>query len=163
MLHKRDFATNICVAMQNQMGKEFAGVYNIEDFEERNENEFKDYVLNQYHEYHYKAMIFTGWAFTKELYYKMRDFVLRQLKDDDFSYCIPIFIPELITFILFVNNEAVKQGMKLLNKEIIEVSDLNIKDIEESDNAIQINYFTKSVVKYFEEKPKAIEKIIEGE
>lgn len=161
MMSKRDFATNMCVAIQNQLGKDWSGVYDMEDFETKNEDEFKDFVMDQFKN-GYHALIFTGWAFTKEIYYKIKDYV-KYLIDSEERYCYPIFCPEIITFILVDTEENLVSVFKKLNKEIIEASNLNIRTIDESDNAIQINYFTKSAVKFFEEKPKPIEDIIKNE
>ena len=159
MLHKRDFATNISVAMRNQIGVKESGVYNIEDFETRNKDEFKDFVLNEFNSHGYNTLIFTGWAFTKELYYNIKNFIHLTEEDED-NYAYVLFIPELIMFIVCDSEKSMKHVLKSINKQMLEISSVNILNIEESDNGIKINYSNKAVLKFFEEKPKSIEKII---
>ena len=160
MMNNRDFATNMSLAIQNQTGKDFTGIYNIEDFENCNEDEFKDFCLNEMKNNSYHALLFMGWAFTKELYIRMKNFYYSQDKTNENRFCEVMFLPELIGFVIFDTRSNRINFIKNLNNTVKEVSDLNIKDIIESDNGIQINYFTKSVVKYFDEKPKSIENII---
>lgn len=161
MLHKRDFATNMCVAIQNQIGKTEAGVYNIEDFETKGKSEFDDFLIYNFNKHGYKVLIFSGWCFTKELYYKIDEFIKDNAHKHDGFYIM--FFPEIITFIVARSHDELKECIKKLNPEIIAVSDLHIWGMEESDNAVEIIYLSKRVVKYFEEKPKIVEKIIEDE
>ena len=100
-------------------------------------------------------MIFTGWAFTKPLFEKQYEYVT--------TYENSLYIPELNTIIVADSKDTlINDVIKKIKPEICAASDMNIVNIVESDNGIQINYFTKSVVKYFEERPKSVEEIIQN-
>lgn len=155
MLNKRDLATNVCVALQNQIGKDVAGVFEMDEFEKRDTDEFNEYVSSEMKRLNLKVMIFSGWAFTKTLYEKQYDYIKSRKET--------LYIPELNTIIVADSRETlVNDVLKKIKNEIIQGSDMNILDIVESDNGIQINYFTKSVIKLFEERPKSVEEIIQN-
>ena len=155
MLNKRDLATNICVAIQNQLGKDVAGVFEMDEFEKRDTDEFNEYVSSEMKRLNLKIMIFTGWAFTKPLFEKQYEYVT--------TYENSLYIPELNTIIVADSKDTlINDVIKKIKPEICAASDMNIVNIVESDNGIQINYFTKSVVKYFEERPKSVEEIIQN-
>lgn len=155
MLNKRDLATNVCVALQNQIGKDVAGVFEMDEFEKRDTDEFNEYVSLEMKRLNLKVMIFTGWAFTKSLFEKQYEYVT--------IYENSLYIPELNTIIVADSKETlINDVIKKIKQEICAASDMNIVNIVESDNGIQINYFTKSVVKYFEERPKSVEEIIQN-
>jgi len=156
MLNKRDLATNICVSLQNQIGKDISGVFEMDDFEIRTTEEFEEYVSSEMNRLNKKIMIFTGWAFTKSLFEKQYEYII--------TYENSLYIPELNTIIVADSKETlINDVIKKIKPEICAASDMNIVNIVESDNGIQINYFTKSVVKYFEERPKSVEKIIQDQ
>ena len=155
MLDKRDFATNICVALQNQIGKDIAGVFEMDEFERRDTEEFDKYVNSEMNRLNLRVMIFTGWAFTKKVFEKQYDYIT----DNDDT----LYIPEFNTIIIADSKETlINDVIKKVKEEIIKGSDMNISDIIESDNGVQINYFTKSVIKLFEERPKSVEEIIQN-
>lgn len=155
MLNKRDLATNICVALQNQIGKNVAGVFEMDEFEKRDTDEFTEYVSSEMKRLNLKVMIFSGWAFTKPLFEKQYEYVT--------TYENSLYIPELNTIIVADSKETlINDVIKKIKPEIHAASDMNIINIVESDNGIQINYFTKSAVKYFEERPKSVEEIIQN-
>lgn len=155
MLNKRDLATNVCVALQNQIGKNVAGVFEMDEFEKRDTDEFNEYVSSEMKRLNLKVMIFTGWAFTKSLFEKQYEYVI--------TYENSLYIPELNTIIVADSKGTlINDVIKKIKPEICAASDMNIVNIVESDNGIQINYFTKSAVKYFEERPKSVEEIIQN-
>ncbi|MBQ3416142.1 MAG: hypothetical protein IJH39_12575 [Clostridia bacterium] len=155
MLNKRDLSTNVCVALQNQIGKNVAGVFEMDEFEKRDTDEFNEYVSSEMKRLNLKVMIFTGWAFTKSLFEKQYEYVI--------TYENSLYIPELNTIIVADSKGTlINDVIKKIKPEICAASDMNIVNIVESDNGIQINYFTKSAVKYFEERPKSVEEIIQN-
>ncbi len=159
MLNKRDLATNICVSIQNQIGKDIAGVFEMDDFEKRTTEEFNDYVFSEMERLNLKVMIFTGWAFTKELFHKQYDYFNENADEIDLLY-----LPEINTFIIAKDiNVLIKNVINKLQKEVINISSLSILNIIISDNGIQIDYCGKSTVKFFEERPKSVEEIIKQE
>lgn len=159
MMDKRDMATNFCVAIQNQIGKDIAGIFEMDELENRSNEEFHEYCLSEMKRLNLKGMIFTGWAFTKKIYEKMKEYW--NYEDIDYNGFYVLFIPEIITLIVFENKEDFFPALRKLKKEIKRASTINIKEIEESDNGIIIHYFDHSVVKTFEEKPKVIEEVIQ--
>lgn len=162
MMKRNDMATNLCIAVQNSIGKEHAGVFMIEDFESRNNKEFENYCIEEMERLNLDTMIFCGWAFTKEYFKHLMEYEEYQNKNQNSELNVMIF-PEIMTHIVFKNTEALKYGLSKLNNDFIKVSLININNISESDNGIEINYFTNTSVKYFEEKPKSLDKIIEDE
>lgn len=162
MMNKRDVATNICVIIQNNIGKDKAGVFMIEDFENRSNEEFEKYCLDEMKRLNLDAMIFSGWAFTKEYFEHLMSYETYQNQNENTDLVVVIF-PEILTHIVFKNHDASKYGLSKLNNDFMKLSVLNIDNIGTSNNGIEINYFTHTSVKYFEEKPKAIDKIIEEE
>ena len=158
MMDKRDIATNFCVAMQNQIGKELVGVFEIDEIEEKTNEEFRNYCLSEMQRLNLRGMILTGWAFTAKVYNRMKEYCDYEDISEDGLYVL--WLPEIITVMVFLTKEDVIKALHNLKREIKRVSQLNIREIEESDNGITIHYFDHSVVKKFEEKPKVIEEVI---
>ena len=127
MMNKRDFATNIALSLQNQLGKEKAGIYDMEDLETRTDGEFLEYIEEQMNAYGYEVLIFSGWAFTKKLYERYND-VFEFLMNEDFSV---FYFLELNTFIVAREDSAINL-FKSLNDEVKKVSQVNIKNIVDS-------------------------------
>jgi len=157
MMDKRDLATNICVALQNQIGKDIAGIFEMDEFENRTTEEFEKYVDSEMARLNIKVMIFTGWVLTKDVFKKQYDYYMSCLNSDRYVS----YLPELNTIIVAIDkNTMIEDVVKKIKLEIKKVSDLNIRNIIESDNGIQIDYFSNSKVLLFEERPKVIEEII---
>jgi hypothetical protein len=104
-----------------------------------------------------KVMIFTGWVFTKDVFEKQYEYYNSCLNSDRYI----LYLPEINTIIAAIDkNTMIENVVKKIKLEIKKVSDLNIKNIIESDNGVQIDYFSNSKVLLFEERPKVIEEII---
>lgn len=157
MMDKRDLATNICVALQNQIGKDIAGIFEMDEFEQRTTEEFEKYVDSEMTRLDIKVMIFTGWVFTKDIFEKQYEYYNSCLNSDRYI----LYLPEINTIIAAIDKDTmIENVVKKIKLEIKKVSDLNIENIIESDNGIQIDYFSNSKVLLFEERPKIIEEII---
>jgi len=160
MLNKRDISTNISVIFQNLLGKDITGVFMPEEFENRNKEEFREYILSEMSRLNLDIMVFTGWAFTQEFFHKLLEYKNFEENDESTDLRVIIF-PEILCLIVFKNLDIMKESVKKFTKEQKLDSDINIKNIVELDNGIEINYYTHTKVKLFEEKPKVIEEIIE--
>jgi hypothetical protein len=160
MMNKRDIATNISVIFQNIFGKDISGVFMIEDLETRNNQEFREYILSEMSRLNLDIMIFTGWAFTKDLFHKLISYKNFEENDESTELRVLIF-PEILSIIVFKNVDIMKSSVKKITQEHKLCSDINIKNIVELDNGVEINYYTNTVTKLFEEKPKSLQEIIE--
>lgn len=162
MLNKRDVATNLAVVLQNSIGKDRSGVFMPEDFERRSNSEFREYCISEMKRLNLKSMIFCSWAFTKEYYNHLISYE-RFENEDNTNDLIVLIFPEINSLIVCINNEELKYILSKISNEFKKLSTFNIKSIEASENGIEINYFTNTAVRYFEEKPKSIEEIIKEE
>ncbi len=158
-MNKRDLATKVAIVIQNKVGKDTCGIYNIEDFESMELGDFMNYLKDQMNTYKYHNLVFNGWAFTKEIFHKMEDFILMAFNN---QYQV-IWIPEMIMFIVSDSEESNKNILHELTEEMIKISSINMKDFHETDNAVEFIYNSHVSAKYFEEKPKSVENIIKEE
>ena len=76
MMNKRDLATKVAIIIQNKVGKDTCGIYNIEDFENMELGDFMNYLKDQMNTYKYHNLVFNGWVFTKDIFHKMEEFIL---------------------------------------------------------------------------------------
>ena len=159
MLNKRDIATNLAVILQNSIGKEISGVFMSEDFESRNNEEFREYCLSEMKRLNLNSMIFCGWAFTKEYFYHLMSYENFENNDNTNDLTVIIF-PEINTLIVCINNDELRYVLSKISNDFKKLSTINIRDLNISENGVEINYYTNTAVKYFEEKPKSIENII---
>ena len=162
MMNKRDIATNLAVIFQNTLGTKDAGVFMIEDFEKRDNSEFREYVISEMERLNLNTMIFIGWIFTKELFSKVLSYFNFENESID-TKLVVISLPEVPGLIVCKDKETFKNNILKLSELQKKSTNLNISNIKESDNGVEFNYFTHTSVKYFEEKPKVIEKIISNE
>lgn len=159
MMNKRDLATKVAIIIQNKVGKDTCGIYNIEDFENMELSDFMNYLSDQMNTYKYHNLVFNGWVFTKDIFHKMEDFILMAFNN---QYQV-IWIPEMIMFIVSDSKESNKNILHNLTEEMIKISSINMKDFHETNNAVEFTYNSHVSVKYFEEKPKSVENIIKEE
>ena len=159
MMNKRDLATKVAIIIQNKVGKDTCGIYNIEDFENMELGDFMNYLKDQMNTYKYHNLVFNGWAFTKDIFHKMEEFILMTCNN---QYQV-IWIPEMIMFIVSDSKESNKNILHNLTEEMVKISSINMKDFHETDNAVEFIYNSHVSVKYFEEKPKSVENIIKEE
>ena len=159
MMNKRDLATKVAIIIQNKIGKDTCGIYNIEDFENMELGDFMNYLKDQINTYKYHNLVFNGWAFTKDIFHKMEEFILMTCNN---QYQV-IWIPEMVMFIVSDSKESNKNILHNLTEEMIKISSINMKDFHETDNAVEFIYNSHVSVKYFEEKPKSVENIIKEE
>ena len=158
-MNKRDLATKVAIIIQNKIGKDTCGIYNIEDFENMELGDFMNYLKDQINTYKYHNLVFNGWAFTKDIFHKMEEFILMTCNN---QYQV-IWIPEMVMFIVSDSKESNKNILHNLTEEMIKISSINMKDFHETDNAVEFIYNSHVSVKYFEEKPKSVENIIKEE
>ena len=158
-MNKRDLATKVAIIIQNKIGKDTCGIYNIEDFENMELGDFMNYLKDQINTYKYHNLVFNGWAFTKDIFHKMEEFILMTCNN---QYQV-IWIPEMIMFIVSDSKESNKNILHNLTEEMVKISSINMKDFHETDNAVEFIYNSHVSVKYFEEKPKSVENIIKEE
>ena len=158
-MNKRDLATKVGINIQNKIGKYTCGIYNIEDFENMELGDFMNYLKDQINTYKYHNLVFNGWAFTKDIFHKMEEFILMTCNN---QYQV-IWIPEMIMFIVSDSKESNKNILHNLTEEMVKISSINMKDFHETDNAVEFIYNSHVSVKYFEEKPKSVENIIKEE
>ena len=159
MMNKRDLATKVAIIIQNKVGKDTCGIYNIEDFENMELGDFMNYLKDQMNIYKYHNLVFNGWAFTKDIFHKMEEFILMTCNN---QYQV-IWILEMVMFIVSDSKESNKNILHNLTEEMIKISSINMKDFHETDNAVEFIYNSHVSVKYFEEKPKSVENIIKEE
>ena len=159
MMNKRDLATKVAIIIQNKVGKDTCGIYNIEDFENMELGDFMNYLKDQMNIYKYHNLVFNGWVFTKDIFHKMEEFILMTCNN---QYQV-IWIPEMVMFIVSDSKESNKNILHNLTEEMIKISSINMKDFHETDNAVEFIYNSHVSVKYFEEKPKSVENIIKEE
>ena len=65
----------------------------------------------------------------------------------------------VLAFAIFNSEEILKEFITKLPQSVKEGSNLNIKNINESDNAVEVLYFNKAEVLYFDEKPEELKNI----
>lgn len=162
MMLKRDIATNVATLFQGIFGGNIAGIFYLEQIEECNNLEFREYILKEMTRLNFDIMIFTGWVFTKNIFEHILDYRDFENNDENSNLKVLLF-PDMITMIVFKNLEIMKENIKKLPLEYKKVSDLNINKIIETDNGVEIEYYTHVINKDFEERPKAIEDIIKDE
>ena len=104
MMNKRDLATKVAIIIQNKVGKDTCGIYNIEDFENMELGDFMNYLKDQINTYKYHNLVFNGWAFTKDIFHKMEEFILMTCNN---QYQV-IWIPEMVMFIVSDSKESNK-------------------------------------------------------
>ena len=134
MMNKRDLATKVAIIIQNKIGKDTCGIYNIEDFENMELGDFMNYLKDQINTYKYHNLVFNGWAFTKDIFHKMEEFILMTCNN---QYQV-IWIPEMVMFIVSDSKESNKNILHNLTEEMIKISSINMKDFHETDNETYI-------------------------
>lgn len=156
---KRELSGYIMTSLQNILGNDVAGVFNIEDFEYKNNpEEARNFILSEMKRLNIHACIFVSWIFTKELYNKFKEYVKYEEEQNNPELYI-IFFPNFLSFAVFDSQELLKEFIIKLPQSFKEKSNLNIKNIVESDNAVEVSYFNKVEVLYFDEKPKELSEI----
>lgn len=155
VLDRRELAINLNTSIRNMFGKDIAGSFNIEDFEKKTVNEFREFVLGEMKRLNMHICVFSSWIFTKQIYNKLLKYIEYEHTQTDPELYFLVF-PDILTFVVFDSKELLAESIKKTSKELKETSNLNIKDIEEFDNGIRIEYYTKYKVLLFEEKPKEL-------
>lgn len=155
VIDKRELAVNLNTSVRNMLGKDIAGSFNIEDFETKTFIEFREFVLGEMKRLNKRICVFSGWIFTEQLYNKFLKYIEFEHTQVDPELYFLVF-PDILTFVVFDSKELLAESIKKTSKELKETSNLNIKDIEEFDNGIRIEYYTKYKVLLFEEKPKEL-------
>jgi len=155
VIDKRELAVNLNISIRNMLGKDIAGSFNIEDFETKTFIEFREFVLEEMKRLNKRICVFSSWIFTKQLYNKFLKYIEFEHTQVDPELYFLVF-PDILTFVVFDSKELLTESIKKTSKELKETSNLNIKDIEEFDNGIRIEYYTKYKVLLFEEKPKEL-------
>lgn len=154
MMTRRDLATNTCLGLKGRLYMDKSGVYNMEYFENKSFEEFKEYVTEQFKVGLYNSLIFTGWVTTKGLAHKYVDF----LNLEDFPYNV-VMLFDLRTFIVFDNEETFIDALKKLGQELILNSSINLTGIYFADNGFEARYNDHVSTYLFEDKPKTIQDI----
>lgn len=150
---KRDLTTEYLIRLQDKI-KNNTKVIMIEDLENRNIDEYIKYIKDEMIRLNTSICISAAWCFSKEIWEKEVRLYNELNTTGELNI---ILIPELFgSFILVKERELMSSVISSLGKEIIKYSDICIKRLEQTDNAIEITYYTFNGVYFFEEKPEEL-------
>ena len=156
---KRDMLTSFLIVLQERLAND-TKVMMIEELEHRTVDQYIEFIRNEMDRLNTDICISGGWAFTHEIFEKEMELYDKLLNSEDDLYII--WMPELFySFIIYRNSDTLQKFIKVIKDYYIKYIDVNIKNIQETDNSIEINYFNRTTVLQFEEKPEAIQKIDE--
>lgn len=151
VMKRRDKAMVITLSFKKMIGAE-AGIWNIEYFEERTNEDFREYIISEMERLGFTSMIFTGWIFTEALYNKFKEYIKYEEnnKDPELFY---MFFFDLNTFLVFKTKEKMIDFISKMDQDLKEDSNLNVQKISECDNGIEVKFFTRTKSYKFENKP----------
>ena len=156
MLENMSFVTDLGMAYKGQLQDTVKAsilyLENIEKFE--NNDDIKNYIVDVMDKVNSDVLIMPGWCFPKNTYEKLYSYYDYIINSNDDLYAFIIFeVP-----ILFVirGQETYKNFLSKMTDKDIKLSTLNVNNIVESDNGIEINYYTNTEFVEFREKPESI-------
>lgn len=156
MLGKRDVQSAFMSTCQGVL--ENSKLLPSEDLELYNTiDEYKKYIFSKFKEYNTNIIIQFGWAFTPDYYHRLVELYEYSNKEDSELYCLIMF--PIMGVIYTSSEETYKYVVETFNKLIpkyILLSDLNLVEVFESDNAVEFKFNDKLEVIKFEEKPKSV-------
>lgn len=158
MLQKRAFNVEIASGLQDTFTKELAGIDYLEDIKDLTNEEIREYIYKELDKFNRKILILPGYLFTKNLYHKMYDYYEFELHSDSDIY-VMLFL-ESPMMIVAKGEDVYADILHKLTPGQIKYSNLNIKSTVETDDSLEITYYTHINLKFFETAPKAIEDII---
>ena len=158
MMNRQELAVNIMISLQNQLNYDKTNINYLEDIEFLTFDEIKEYMKKWTStENGRDTNVLSGWIFNKRIYDKMYEYYDYEIHTPESDLYVIIF-PEYPLMIVNKGKERYNEILHLLNEKQISKSSLNIRNIIETDNGIEINYYNRTVVKPFEKKPTSVEK-----